>query len=113
MPCACGSLPSARLWTIHYFEAHVCTLQSKLDKSGPPKADEVVRAYDGLIGHVKELSETAARLGGSAGETLLEECTAQVSPLGLLPCMWPWPMPISIQRALPCNLHPGKTHGSA
>ena len=58
-------------------EARVCALQSKLDKSGPPKADEVVRALDGLIGHVKELSETAARLGGSAGETLLEECTAQ------------------------------------
>ena len=55
----------------------MCALQSKLDKSGPPKADEVVRAYDVLIGHVKELSETATRLGGSAGETLLEECTAQ------------------------------------
>ena len=55
--------------------------QSKLDKSGPPKAEEVVRAYDNLIGHVKELSETATRLGGSAGETLLEECTAQVLAL--------------------------------
>jgi hypothetical protein len=52
-------------------------MQSKLDKSGPPKAEEVVRAYDNVIGHVKELSETAARLGGSAGETLLEESTAQ------------------------------------
>ena len=66
----------------------MCALQSKLDKSGPPKADEVVRAYDGLIGHVKELSETAARLGGSAGETLLEECTAQARQPGWLPCMW-------------------------
>ena len=57
-------------------------MQSASDKSGPPKAEEVVRAYDTLIGHVKELSEIAARLGGSAGETLLEECTAQAcSPL--------------------------------
>lgn len=52
-------------------------VQSKLDKGGPPKAEEVVRAYDSLMGHVKELSEAATRLGGSAGETLLEECTAQ------------------------------------
>lgn len=52
-------------------------VQSASDKSGPPKAEEVVRAYDNLIGHVKELSEIAARLGGSAGETLLEDCTAQ------------------------------------
>lgn len=52
-------------------------MQSKLDKSGPPKAEEVVRAFDNVINHVKELSETAARLGGSAGETLLEESTAQ------------------------------------
>lgn len=36
-----------------------------------------MRAYDSLIGHVKELSEAATRLGGPAGETLLEECTAQ------------------------------------
>jgi hypothetical protein len=40
-----------------------------------------VRAYDSLIGHVKELSETAARLGGTAGEVLMEECTAKVRPL--------------------------------
>ena len=60
-------------------------MQSKLDRSGPPKAEEVVRAYDSLIGHVKELSEAATRLGGPAGETLLEECTAQACPCLALP----------------------------
>ena len=39
-----------------------------------------MRAYDSLIGHVKELSEAATRLSGPAGETLLEECTAQACP---------------------------------
>ena len=55
-------------------------MQGKLDRTGPPKAEEVVRACDSLLGHVKELSEAATRLGGSAGETLLEECTAQACP---------------------------------
>ncbi len=37
-----------------------------------------MRLYESLTGHVKELSENAARLGGAAGEILLEECTAKV-----------------------------------
>jgi hypothetical protein len=56
-------------------------VKARVDRSGPPKAEDVVRAYDSLIGHVKELSETAARLGGTAGEVLMEECTAKVRPL--------------------------------
>ncbi|CAL5220684.1 g2733 [Coccomyxa viridis] len=62
--------------------------KSKLDKSGPPKAEGVVRAYDSLIGHVKELSEVATRLGGPAGETLLEECTAQAATFAALRCFY-------------------------
>ena len=55
--------------------------QAKLDKSGAPKAEDVVRVYDALIGYTKELAENAARLGGAAGEVLLEECTAKVECL--------------------------------
>lgn len=48
-----------------------------------------MRAFDALISHVKELSEVAARLGGTAGEVLIEECTAKValSALHLSPAM--------------------------
>lgn len=37
-----------------------------------------MRVYDALVGYTKELAENAARLGGAAGEVLLEECAAKV-----------------------------------
>ncbi len=52
----------------------------KAEKGGPAKAEDVVRLYDSLMSAVKELSENAARLGGAAGEILLEECTAKARP---------------------------------
>ncbi len=50
------------------------------------------------IGHVKELSEAATRLGGSAGETLLEECTAQARSCLCFPAV----LLCARSRALPC-----------
>lgn len=67
-------------------------MQGKQDKGGPAKAEDVVRLYEALMGHVKELSENAARLGGAAGEILLEECTAKVS-------LAPHPLPDSAWHA--------------
>lgn len=46
-----------------------------------------MRAYDSLLGHVRELADNAARLGGAAGEVLLEECAAKVPGCLLLPCL--------------------------
>jgi hypothetical protein len=65
--------------------APACPPQAKPDRSGPPKAEDCVRAYDSLLGHVRELAENAARLGGAAGEVLLEECAAKARlPAALL-----------------------------
>ena len=44
------------------------------------KPRDVVRHYDSLLGSVRELRAAAANLGGSAGELLLDACTAAVRP---------------------------------
>ncbi|BDA49634.1 Signal recognition particle subunit SRP68 [Coccomyxa sp. Obi] len=62
--------------------------KGKQDKGGPAKAEDVVRLYESLMGHVKELSENAARLGGAAGEILLEECTAKRATFQALRCFY-------------------------
>ena len=41
---------------------------------------DVVRQYDSLLGSVRELRAAAVSLGGSAGELLLDACTAAVRP---------------------------------
>ena len=46
---------------------------------GATRPRDVVRQYDGLLGSTRELRSTAANLGGSAGELLLDFCTAGVS----------------------------------
>ena len=40
----------------------------------------IVRCYDTLLQNVKDLTEIAGQLGGAAGEYLLDECSAKVSP---------------------------------
>ena len=40
----------------------------------------MVRQYDALLGSTRELRSAAANLGGSAGELLLDFCTAAVMP---------------------------------
>ena len=39
----------------------------------------MVRLYDVLLGHAKELAEVGRQVGGAAGEALLDECAAKVS----------------------------------
>ena len=47
-------------------------------QAGEVRPQEVVRGYDGLGQATKELKEVAAQLGGSAGELLMDECSAKV-----------------------------------
>lgn len=50
------------------------------EKQRPAKAEEVVRLYDVLLGHAKELAEVGRQVAGAAGEALLDECAAKVNP---------------------------------
>lgn len=62
--------------------------QGKKTRGQGPLA--VVRLYDTLLSNVKDLTETAGQLGGTAGEYLLDECNAKVrSPSWWRPCINP------------------------
>ena len=57
----------------HMFSSSACIVQ------GAVKPQDVVRMYDSLAGSCKEWVEVAAQMGGSAGELLMDECSAKVS----------------------------------
>ena len=60
---------------------------------GATRPRDVVRQYDGLLGSTRELRSTAANLGGSAGELLLDFCTAVVSQALAQACMFGYLLP--------------------
>ena len=67
-----------------------------------------MRAYDSLLGHARELAETAARLGGAAGEVLLEECAAKARLLPAAP--WSHSRPQRSASHLPTQRPPRSAH---
>ena len=95
----CSQCLSGKVWMVVFCTVYNCS-QAKLDKSWPPKAEDVVRLYDSLMGSIKELSDTAAHLGGAAGEVLLEECIAKVCHL--IPDSWS-PVRMSTSSSLAMN----------
>ncbi len=59
-----------------------CMVQGKKMKVHP---EDVAVQYERLAGLSKELSELASRLGGQAGEALLDESAAKASATILMP----------------------------
>ncbi|KAK9825392.1 hypothetical protein WJX81_008451 [Elliptochloris bilobata] len=52
------------------------------------KAEEVVRVYDVILGHAKELAEVAGQVGGAAGEALMDECAAKAAQFQAGRCLF-------------------------
>ena len=87
-PCAFlhAARRSAHLWLgtanlgclPRYLQPSIKGMAAGQEKQRPARAEEVVRLYDVLLGHAKELAEVGKQVGGSAGEALLDECAAKV-----------------------------------
>jgi len=54
------------------------SLTASKQKAVKARADVLVRLCDSIIGLILENSELGTRLGGSTGESLIDECTSQV-----------------------------------
>ena len=54
----------------------------------PVRAEDVARLYDTLIANASELNDLAAEVGGTRGETLLEDCSAKIGHYQAARCLY-------------------------
>jgi hypothetical protein len=59
------------------------------DKSERPvRAEDVARLFDTLVANASELNDLAAAVGGAAGETLMDDCTAKTAHYQAARCVF-------------------------
>ncbi len=54
----------------------------------PVRAEDVARLFDTLVANASELNDLAAAVGGAAGETLMDECTAKTAHYQAARCVY-------------------------
>jgi signal recognition particle subunit SRP68 len=54
----------------------------------PVRAEDVARLYDTLVANASELNDLAAAVGGAAGETLMDDCTAKIAHYQAARCLY-------------------------
>jgi signal recognition particle subunit SRP68 len=54
----------------------------------PVRAEDVARLFDTLVANASELNDLAAAVGGAAGETLMDDCTAKTAHYQAARCLY-------------------------